>query len=56
MAVYWQQQTGVELSFRRGERGALIFLNYIRDDMPRHEGYPRFSKDRLLEFGISLFK
>lgn len=54
--VYWQQQTGVELSFRRGDRGALIFLNYILDDIPPHEGYPRFSKDRLLEIGISMFK
>ena len=55
-AVYRQQETGVELSFRPGERGALVFLNYIRDDIPRHEGYPRFSKDGLLEIGISLFK
>ncbi len=51
----WRQETGVEAFFRRGNRGGSLYLQYILDDLPPVDGRPRFSKDRLLEFGIHLF-
>jgi hypothetical protein len=53
--IYWREEIGIESYFRRGKRGAAIFGKYIRDDLPPLAGLPVFSKDRLLEFGVSFF-
>lgn len=53
-AVYWQQQTGLELHYTRG-LGAMLYIDYYRDSMPLQENKARFSMDRLLEIGIRVF-
>jgi hypothetical protein len=51
---YWRQDFGLESYFRRGNRGAAFYINFILDDLPRIQGIQRFSKDRLCEIGIML--
>ena len=52
---YWQQSIGIESNFIRGKSGGLLFVEYILDKMPLYLGAERFSKDRLLQFGIRCF-
>jgi hypothetical protein len=53
--MYWQQTTGVEATVYRGNRGCMLFVNYILDDIPLYRSKPRFSKDRLAELGVKIF-
>ncbi len=53
--AYWRFDQSLEANFRKGKRGGLFFLTYTLDDLPRYQGYPRFSKDRLLQIGIRFF-
>jgi hypothetical protein len=52
---YWQLEMGFEAYFCRGKRGALFYSKYILDHLPRIDGMPDLSKDRLLQFGIRFF-
>jgi hypothetical protein len=51
----WRQEIGFESYFRRGKRGAAMYARYMLDDMPTVQDLPIFSKDQLLEIGISFF-
>jgi len=53
--AYWRLDLGLESNFRRGGKGGMIFLNVTLDDLPKYQGYPRFSKDRLLQLGVRFF-
>lgn len=52
---YWRLDLGIESNFRRGKKGGMIFITYTLDDLPKYQGYPRFSKDKLLQFGVRFF-
>lgn len=52
---YWKLGMGTSSFFRRGKRGAALNLKFVLDDLPRIDGVERFSKDRLVEFGVSFF-
>ncbi len=53
--VYWRQDFSLESNFRRGKRGAMIFLTYTLDEYPLFHGMPRLSKDNLLQIGVRFF-
>jgi hypothetical protein len=58
--LYWREGLGFEIFFRKGKRGALMYFTYILDDLPMVRGLndqslPVFSKDKLLEMGVSFF-
>jgi hypothetical protein len=58
--IYWREGLGFEIFLRPGKRGAAMYFNYILDDLPMVKGLngqslPVFSKDKLLEIGISFF-
>jgi hypothetical protein len=57
---YWSQNLGFEVFFRKGKRGAALYCTYNLDDLPMVKGLngqslPVFSKDKLLEIGLSFF-
>jgi hypothetical protein len=54
-SAYWRTEAGFETHFRRGVKGATFYMKYILDDMPLVDNKPRFSKDRLLQFGFRFF-
>ena len=58
--LYWREDIGLENYFRKGKRGAAFYCKYIMDDLPSIKGLagetlPVFSKDKLLEIGVSFF-
>jgi hypothetical protein len=64
--IYWREDIGFESFFRRGKRGGALYCKYILDDLPTIKGtiadasgvrpdLPVFSKDKLLEIGVSFF-
>jgi hypothetical protein len=64
--LYWREDIGFESFFRKGKRGGALYVKYIMDDFPTIKGYPDpntgispdlpvFSKDKLLEIGVSFF-
>ena len=53
--VFWREELGFESFFSKGKRGGMIYCRYYFDDLPDVEGLPIFSKDRLLEIGVSFF-
>lgn len=53
--TYWRQDFSIESNFGRSERGGMIFIIYTLDALPKYQGKPRFSKDRLLQIGIRIF-
>lgn len=52
---YWHIALGLHSYYRRGTRGATFDIMFHLDDLPNYNGVPRFSKDRLLEIGVSFF-
>jgi hypothetical protein len=57
---YWRQSFGPEIFFRKGKRGAALYFTLIFDDLPTIKALdgsdlPVFSKDKLLEMGVSFF-
>lgn len=58
--VYHRHTVGLECFFRPGRQGGLFFVNYTLDAMPLYrEGgmaYDRLGRDRLLEFGVRIFR
>ncbi len=58
--LYWREGIGFEMLLRKGKRGAALYFTYIMDDLPMVKGLngqslPVFSKDKLLEMGVSFF-
>jgi hypothetical protein len=53
--IYWRQDLGIQSFFRRGRRGGALYVNFVLDHLPAVAGVSRFSKDRLLEIGVSFF-
>ncbi len=53
--AYFRQDLSFEANFKRGRRGAMIFLTYTLDKYPLYHGVPRFSKDQLLQLGFRFF-
>jgi hypothetical protein len=58
--LYWRQAFGPEIFFRKGIRGAAIYFTFILDDLPTIKALdgsnlPIFSKDKLLEIGLTFF-
>lgn len=53
--VYWREDIGVESYFCKGKRGAALWAKFIFDDVPKVRDLPVFSKDKLLEIGVSFF-
>lgn len=53
--AYWRYDLSLENNFRKGKRGGLFFITYTLDDLPKYQGLPRFSKDRLLQIGVRFF-
>ena len=53
--VYWREDIGAESYFCKGKRGAALWAKFIWDDVPAVRGLPVFSKDKLLEIGVSFF-
>jgi hypothetical protein len=58
--IYWRQSLGPEIFFRKGKRGAALYFSFILDDLPPVKTldgseWPIFSKDKLLEIGLSFF-
>jgi hypothetical protein len=53
--AYWRSDIGIECCFRRGTQGAMLYCNYTLDDMPWHEGKPRFSDNGLVRLGVRLY-
>jgi hypothetical protein len=58
--LYWSQTLGTEIFFRKGIRGAAMYFNFILDDLPMVKSLtgqylPVFSKDKLLEIGLTFF-
>jgi hypothetical protein len=52
---YYRFDIGIENHFRRGEKGAMAFLMYTLDHLPKYQNIPRFSRDRLLQIGIRFY-
>lgn len=52
---YWRLDLGIESNFRRGKKGGMFFFTYTLDRLPKYQGYPRFSKDELLQIGVRFF-
>jgi hypothetical protein len=57
---YWREDIGFESLFRKGKRGAAFYCDFILDDLPPVQAFdgtmlPLFSKDKLLEIGVSFF-
>jgi hypothetical protein len=57
---YWREEIGFEAFFRKGKRGAAFYCSIVLDDLPPVQAFdgtmlPIFSKDKLLEMGISFF-
>ncbi len=59
---YWRETAGIEAFFTRGVRGASLYVLYNLDDMPADPNGPsftlgdsRFSKDELLQIGVTFF-
>jgi hypothetical protein len=53
--VFWRNDFSLENNFRRGKQGGMIFITYTLDNLPKYQGFPRFSKDRLLLIGVRFF-
>ncbi len=53
--AYWRHDVSLESNFRQGKRGGMLFITYTLDDLPKYQGYPRFSKDKLLQLGVRFF-
>jgi hypothetical protein len=51
---YWRLNLCAELHLRGAGGGITLYTGYILDNMPPVIGYPRFSKDQLLQFGIRI--
>jgi hypothetical protein len=59
---YWKQGLGLEAFFTRGSRGGCLFATYHLDQLPIADtspafglGHSRFSKNGLLQVGVSFF-
>jgi hypothetical protein len=59
---YWRETAGLEVSYVGGRRGACLYVLYNLDDMPADPndpsftlGHSRFSKNGLLQIGVTLF-
>jgi hypothetical protein len=61
-SVFWKQALGLEAFFTRGSRGACFYALLHLDDLPVAEiqpeftlGHARFSKNGLVQFGVTFF-
>jgi hypothetical protein len=55
IGLFWQVAAGAKAYVRRGKRGAAVGAKLYFDQLPLIQTVPRFSRDRLLEIGVSFF-
>ncbi len=53
--AYYRYDQSLEANFRKGKRGGMFFITHTLDDLPKYQGFPRFSKDKLVQIGVRFF-
>jgi len=64
--IFYREEIGCESFFRKGKQGGALYFKFIMDDLPTIKGLadpvtgiqpdlPVFSKDKLVEIGVSFF-
>lgn len=52
---YYLQRLGLHALLHKSNKGVRFFMDYHFDTVPEHTHLVRFSKDRMLEFGVEFF-